>query len=122
MEQKLFKNKYRIDSMRLKGWDYKSEGIYFITICTKKRGNVFGKIIKDGIKLNKIGFIAEQYIKEIPVHHPNIILDEFIVMPDHVHMILINNNRKIVLASMVVETCHGTSLPPLTPIQSYGYY
>ncbi len=87
--KKLFKNKYRTQTTRLKGWDYSSDGIYFITICTQNREHYFGEIITGKMQLTPIGEIAQKYWAEIPRHYPMAILDEFVVMPNHIHGIII---------------------------------
>lgn len=56
----LYKNKYRVEITPLRNRDYASDGRYFITICTKNREHIFGKIEKGEIKLNKHGYVAEQ--------------------------------------------------------------
>ncbi|MBK9719488.1 MAG: transposase [Saprospiraceae bacterium] len=84
-----FKNKYRIPSSRLQTWDYGSNGSYFITICTKDREHFFGEIVDREMQLNDIGKIAEQYWGEISNHFSYIQLGNFVVMPNHVHGILI---------------------------------
>ena len=117
-----FNNKFRISSARLKGYDYSAEGIYFITICTKKHFQFFGKITKNEINVTndciqkkdfhaeiethnyaslpcnfhytRIGEKAIEYWKQIPLHFPFVELDEYIVMPNHIHGILYLNNLK----------------------------
>jgi REP element-mobilizing transposase RayT len=97
-----FQNKYRIPSARLQSWDYGANGAYFITICTAHREHYFGEIVdipvetpKLGVstvptmQLNEIGKLAEQFWMEIPNHFPFIELGNFVVMPNHVHGILI---------------------------------
>lgn len=84
-----FQNKYRIPSARLQGYDYGQKGAYFITICTHERINYFGEIVNDEMQLNELGQMAEKYWWEIPVHFSFIELGEFVVMPNHVHGILI---------------------------------
>ena len=88
-----FKNKYRISSARLQSWDYGNNGSYFITICTKNREHFFGEILNEEMHLNEIGKIADKYWKEIPIHFPFIELGNYVVMPNHVHGILIIKNR-----------------------------
>ena len=88
-----FQNKYRIPSARLQNWDYGSEGNYFITICTHGREHYFGEIITD-MNLSSIGQLATQYWAEIPAHFPFIELGNFVVMPNHVHGILIIHKRE----------------------------
>lgn len=83
-----FKGKYRIESARLKGYDYSSEGSYFITICAHKMQHFFGYVADEKMHLNEIGKLAEKFWKEIPEHFPHAILDEFIIMPNHMHGII----------------------------------
>ena len=97
-----FKNKYRIPSTRLQNWDYSSSGWYYVTICTKDRICYFGSITNRKINLSDIGKIAKQYWKEIPDHFNNIILEEYTIMPNHIHGIIIIQNN--------VETGHAPSL------------
>ena len=92
MENQLFQNKYRIKSTRLKHWDYSSPGAYFVTICTKNREPFFGEIVYGKIKLSQIGKIVKNFWMEIPKHYPNVNLDEFVLMPDHVHGIIVIKN------------------------------
>jgi len=80
-----FQNKYRIDTHRVKGWDYRTPGWYFVTICTFDGICYFGEIQNVLMCLSEIGSIAWKYWNEIPVHHPHVKLGEFIVMPNHVH-------------------------------------
>ena len=93
----LFKNKYRIESIRLQNWDYGWNGKYFITIVTLWRKCYFGKIVNDEMELSEIGIIAQKCWLEIPIHFPFVNLDKFVVMPNHVHGIIIidkKNNGK----------------------------
>lgn len=105
----LFKNKYRVESARLKNWDYSSKGYYFITICTANREPFFGRKENGKMKLSEIGKIAVQCWQEIPRHFPNVQLDEFIVMPNHVHgIIIIGDGNKI-------DTVEAQNFAPLRP-------
>jgi REP element-mobilizing transposase RayT len=89
--------------LRLTDWDYSSEGVYFTTICCKDRQSYFGSISNNEIVLSEIGLIASQYWLEIPDHFPHVKLDEFIIMPNHIHGILI-------LDYSLVGIRHGVSL------------
>lgn len=94
-----FNNKYRIPSARLQSWDYGSNGAYFITICTHNRKHFFGKTIDNGImQLNELGQIAEKYWMEIPTQYPYIELGNFVIMPNHMHGILIINKSDAILS------------------------
>jgi putative transposase len=88
-EPEKFKNIYRIPSARLKNWDYSSDGWYFVTICVRNHECAFGNIENGGMILNDIGKMVEQFWKEIPQHFKNVELDAFIVMPNHVHGIVV---------------------------------
>jgi putative transposase len=98
--QNKFQNKYRIPSSRLQTWDYGTNGAYFITICTQNREHFFGIVQNGTVQLSEIGKISERLWIEIPNQFPFIELGNFVVMPNHVHGILIIN--KIVSPS--VET------------------
>jgi len=63
-----------------------------VTICTHRHKNYFGEIEKGRVKLSKIGKTAERCWIEIPQHFPHVYLDEFVMMPNHIHSILIINN------------------------------
>lgn len=104
-----FQNKYRLDSHRLKGWDYRTPGWYFITICTFNGICYFGEIRNVLMCLSDIGSIVWKYWNEIPFHHLHAKLGKFIVMPNHVHMTIKLTKRKD-LNINPVETLHATSL------------
>jgi len=89
---KKFQNKYRIASTRLQQWDYGWRASYFVTMCTKNRDWYFGEVINGKMKLSEIGIIANALWLGIKNHAKNVELGEFVIMPDHVHGILILNN------------------------------
>jgi putative transposase len=84
-----FQDRYRIPSSRWQEWDYGWNGAYFITICTAGRECYFGKIVNGKMILSEIGKIADHFWYEIPNHFPFAELGEFIVMPNHVHGIVV---------------------------------
>ncbi len=75
-------------SIRLKGYDYRRPGGYFVTICTWQRDPVFGNIFTYKMQMNDCGRIVEKAWLDLPHRYPHVELDEFIVMPDHFHGIL----------------------------------
>lgn len=75
-------------TLRLKNYNYSDAGSYFITICTKDREYLFGKIIDGVMELNNSGIIAHKMLQRIPNMHNNIVLDQFVVMPNHLHAII----------------------------------
>jgi len=76
-------------SIRLKGYDYAQSGAYFITLCTWQRQSVFGEIANNQIQLNTYGEIIQFHWDSLPKHYHYLKLDEFIIMPNHVHGILV---------------------------------
>jgi REP element-mobilizing transposase RayT len=80
---------YNRRTIRLKGYDYTQSGAYFVTICTHERVCLFGEAVDGAMALSHAGEIAQARWFAIPHHHPNIELDAFVVMPNHVHGIVI---------------------------------
>ena len=112
-----FQNQFRIQSARAQWWNYGWNAAYFITICTAHREHFFGEIIpvetghcpvstidpftnidnQNAMQLSEIGRLAEKFWWSIPEHFPFVKLDAFVVMPNHIHGILMidkpNDNR-----------------------------
>ncbi len=84
----LYRNKYRISSTRLVGWDYGLSAHYFVTICIKGRVCFFGEIINKQMKLSPVGQIVYHEIQKTGLMRPDIQLEQFVVMPNHVHLIV----------------------------------
>ena len=85
----LFKDKYRVESIRLLGYDYSQPGAYFITIVTHNRQCSFGNIIDDEMMLNEFGVLVQNEWLKTGIIRPNINIDAFVVMPNHLHGIII---------------------------------
>ncbi|AJH13254.1 transposase [Myroides profundi] len=85
---KKFKGVYNRSSNRAKWWDYTNDGTYFITICTRDMKHNFGYIFQDKMYLNDLGRCVLNCWFSIPHYYPFVVLDAFIVMPNHVHGIL----------------------------------
>jgi putative transposase len=84
----LYKRKYRVESIRLKNYDYGADGHYFVTICTRNRQFFFRDVIAGKMKLSMIGEIAQKFWQEIPQHSTYAYLDKYVIMPNHVHGII----------------------------------
>ena len=95
-------------SIRLKGYDYSQAGSYFVTICTKAKAEFLGEVHNGEIILSPSGVIARLYWEALTTHFPDIILDEFVVMPNHVHGI-------VVIADDVHRERRGVQLNAPTP-------
>ncbi len=82
-------------SIRLKGYDYSQDGAYFVTICVQNKECLFGEIVDGEMYLNEIGKIIQKQWKQLPKRFSNIKLDEFIIMPNHFHGIVVIENKTI---------------------------
>jgi putative transposase len=85
----LFKGKYRVESARLRGHDYSSPGAYFVTICTKGMRCWFGEVVDGTMRLSPFGEIVAEEWQETEQIRPNVTLDEWKVMPNHLHGIVV---------------------------------
>ena len=97
-------------SLRIPGYDYSQNGAYFITICTHNHKCIFGNIIDGEMKLNGFGEIAWEYMNTIPEHFLYIDLGEIIIMPNHVHGIIIINETN--------SECNGVGVQHAAPLLS----
>lgn len=82
---------------RLKHYNYSQGGYYFITICTYKRRIVFGKASIKGVELNDYGKIADKCMVELPKHVKGIEIHEYIIMPNHIHAIIVGTRHALSL-------------------------
>ena len=91
-------NKYQRHSLRIKNYNYSLPGAYFITVCTYRKENILGYIIDGKIELNVLGKITvKEWLRTFQIRK-NIQLDEYIVMPNHFHgIIILTENNKGVL-------------------------
>ncbi|MCX6170839.1 MAG: hypothetical protein NTX65_15975 [Ignavibacteriales bacterium] len=99
-----FKNTFRIESVRLKEWDYSNPWWYYVTINTKNHVEYFGKIENERMVLSELGLIVHEEWLRTKTIRQNVDLDYFVIMPNHLHGIIILEGEKI------VETCRGKSL------------
>ncbi len=90
-------------SIRLKGYDYSEEGWYFITICTHNRMCLFGKIENGEMVLNEHGRMAQECLMAIPNHYFHAKLDQFVIMPNHIHFVI-----EIVIGANVMAKNYST--------------
>mgnify|MGYP001141816189 CR=1 FL=1 len=79
-------------SIRLAGYDYTQAGAYFVTIVSRNRAQLFGEILDGEMHLNDLELIVHNMWLEIPCHFLNVNVDAFVVMPNHVHGIIILND------------------------------
>ncbi len=99
---------------RLKNFDYSSAGAYFVTVCTKDRRCILGKVVgediilpKYSVELSSYGTVVKNAIENISVHYNGITVDKYIIMPNHVHIILMFENDGRLIASPTLSTVIG---------------
>jgi len=96
---------------RIVNYDYGQNGAYFVTICTHQRQNTLSEIVGDGFPIPKtLGKIAEKLIHQIPSQYPDAIVDKYVIMPDHIHILL------------RIDRMHGTGNPSPTLGNIIGWY
>jgi putative transposase len=83
---------HRRKAIRLPGYDYSQAGEYFVTMCVKDREHLFGRVDADRMVLNEFGEIVDWCWKDLPNHYPCVQTDAFVIMPNHVHGIIVITN------------------------------
>lgn len=99
----------RKNSLRLQGYDYSQSGAYFVTILAHRRLHLFGNIENEVVTLSKIGEIITSCWQQIPEHNPNVELDAHVIMPNHMHGILILHDTDGAKSSLsqIINTLKG---------------
>ena len=92
-------------STRLPNYDYSQAGAYFITICLQNRECLFGEIINDEMILNHVGLMVSDIWYQIPNHYPGVEIDEFVVMPNHIHGIILAIFSNQIMAAQLLRAC-----------------
>lgn len=100
-----FLGRYRIETARLRGWDY-GAGWYFVTVCTRERVRWFGSAVEGEIRLSGAGEIVVEELRNTGKVRPDVALDRWVVMPDHLHAIVVISGR-----GLTVGTTSGSETP-----------
>ena len=106
-------NRHHRRSIRLKGYDYSQAGAYFITLCTQDRACLFGKVVNGEMRLNDAGRMVLAEWNRLPERFPHLVLDAFVVMPNHVHGIVVITNPATDDTATTAPTIVGTGLVPV---------
>lgn len=113
-------HKHRRRSIRLKGYDYSQAGAYFVTICAQNRECLFGDIVDGEMRLHDAGQMIQDMWNDLDARYPDVETDEFVVMPNHVHGIIVirrNDCRGEVSSPISVSPIptikQGGETPPL---------
>jgi putative transposase len=104
-------------SIRLKGYDYTQSGVYFVTICTQNRENLFCDFVGDQLQLNDAGRMVLDWFDRLPQKFPDVITDTFVCMPNHVHFIVVIH--PIPPLRDIGEFVGGHTGPPLRDIGEF---
>jgi REP element-mobilizing transposase RayT len=100
-------------SIRLRGYDYARGGAYFITVCTKGRKLLFGDVVNGAMHLNDAGQVVQSVWDALPMHYPNVTLDAFVVMPNHIHGIIVLTSMRDVGAGFKPAPTGKHGLPEI---------
>ncbi len=108
-------------SIRLKGYDYSLAGAYFVTIVTHQRECLFGEVVNGKMVLNEPGRIVQKWWDDIPAHFPGVETGAFVIMPNHVHGIIVITCRGAVPAPKLDDSQNrGGETPPLRKTPTLG--
>ncbi|MCL4547687.1 MAG: transposase [Bacteroidetes bacterium] len=94
---------------RLKEYDYSISAYYFVTICTQGKRKMFGNVVGTSMKLNQFGKIVKDCWLDLPNHYSKCELDYYVIMPDHVHGIIIINESRDESVTRPNKKNHGLS-------------
>jgi putative transposase len=122
-------------SIRLRGYDYSQAGAYFVTICAHDRERLFGDIVSGALQPNSCSRLVVDWWNTIPEHFPSVELDEFVLMPNHLHGIVVLAARTLasaqpptlgrVIAYFKYQSTKGVNQirpPPGAPVWQRNYY
>ena len=121
--------------LRLPEYDYSQNGAYFVTICAADRRHVFWRpvgadsIRPDALPLSSLGHMVGESIQDIPFHYPQVVLENWVVMPNHVHLLLrIENDGRILsaptksLSTMIGQMKRAVSKAAGYPVWQKGFF
>jgi len=105
-------DKHDRHSIRLKEYDYALPGAYFVTICTRDRACLFGHVMNGEMHLNAAGEIAQRCWEDIPTHFPSVELDACVILPNHVHGIVVITDapQTTCAAKTTGSICRGSEI------------
>lgn len=114
-------------SLRLQEYDYSQPGVYFVTICAQHRQCIFGEITDGKMHLNEISKIVVEWWNRIPQHYPSVKIDDFVIMPNHIHGIMawdidVGTGSPRPSSSVRTGSPHPKDAPTLGKIVGYFKY
>jgi putative transposase len=116
-------DKHHRKSIRLQNYDYSGAGAYFVTLCTYEKQHLFGEIVDGEMCLNELGLIVQFEWKWTEVVRPTIDMDVYVVMPNHLHGIVIFGETALPIQNVADRVVGADSCPPLhRPKRSLGSF
>lgn len=115
MEKELIRSR---KSIRLKEYDYSSPGAYFVTICLHDRACILGQVVDEAVRMSDLGRVVVDQWRRIPAFFGHVALDEFQVMPNHVHGIILIERPPQPVGANKSEVSASSKEPPPAPIYS----
>jgi len=116
----LFQDKFRVETTRLKHWDYAQNGYYFVTVCTKNQECIFGEIIEGSMVLSEIGKIVKaEWLKSFEIRQ-ELFCDEYCIMPNHIHAIVIIENDDVDDAIINKPYNSTSDCVSTSPVETHG--
>jgi len=94
-------------------YDYSQAGAYFVTICVQMQQCLFGRVVKEEMRLNDAGNLVRTIWQELPTRFPGIELDQFVVMPNHIHGVILIVGAALVPAQFGHNGSNGCSKQPV---------
>ncbi len=82
-------------TIRLHDYDYTHAGAYYVTICTVQKQCTFGEVVDRQVRLNEYGRVVEEEWAQTAIVRPYVVLDAFVVMPNHVHGVIVIAERDV---------------------------
>ena len=117
--------KHHRRSIRLKDYDYSQPGAYFVTICAHDRELLFGNIHHDIMHLNRMGLAVRKTWLDLPYHYPHVILDAFVIMPNHMHGIIVltedGGGGSVPGDVSTLERIEAGQVPSANPLETRPY-
>jgi REP element-mobilizing transposase RayT len=115
-------DKHHRRSIRLKEFDYSSEGAYFVTICTQDKQCLFGVVVDGDMRLVPGGMMVAGDWSEIPDHYPGVDIDEYVVMPNHLHgIILLTSDPVLTLGDVIGRFKSLTTTNYISGVRENGW-
>ncbi len=104
------------NSVRLRSYDYRSAGAYFVTICTFQKEAILAEIVDRAASLSSLGNVVQECWQQIPEHFPHVNLDEFIIMPNHLHGIVFINDSDVGATHASPDLTAVTDFPDIADV------